>query len=227
MSKGPGVQRMFDDIARRYDLMNRVMTLGRDQHWRRFVVNKAGNVKNGSVLDLASGTGDIAALFGETVSDALVIGADFSLNMLGEAKRRFTDQTICWQACDANHLPYLDNVFNAVTFGYLLRNVDDSLAVLKEVWRVLAPGGKIVCLDTTPPEKNILYPFIKLYFRYGIPLLGSMVARDKSAYAYLTGSTMDFHDAESLADLFRQAGFRQVNYEKFMLGTIGIHWGTK
>jgi len=227
MSKGPGVQKMFDDIARRYDLMNRVMTFGQDQHWRRFVVNKAGNIKNGRLLDLASGTGDIAALFRNSVSDALVIGADFSLNMLGEAQRRFTDQTIYWQACDANKLPYQDNVFNAVTFGYLLRNVDDSLAVLKEVWRVLAPGGKIVCLDTTPPEKNILYPFIRLYFRYGIPLLGRLVARDKSAYAYLTGSTMDFHDAEDLADLFRQAGFKQVNYEKFMLGTIGIHWGTK
>ena len=227
MSKGPGVQKMFDDIARRYDLMNRVMTFGQDQHWRRFVVNKAGNIKNGRLLDLASGTGDIAALFRNSVSDALVIGADFSLNMLGEAQRRYTDQTIYWQACDANKLPYQDNVFNAVTFGYLLRNVDDSLVVLKEVWRVLAPGGKIVCLDTTPPEKNILYPFIRLYFRYGIPLLGRLVARDKSAYAYLTGSTMDFHDAEDLADLFRQAGFKQVNYEKFMLGTIGIHWGTK
>lgn len=227
MSKGPGVQKMFDDIAARYDLMNRVMTMGQDQKWRRFVVARAGDCRERKVLDLATGTGDIAALMLEKNAGACVVGGDFSLNMLHEAKGRFIDKNISWQACDANSLPFGENTFAAVTFGYLLRNVDDALVVLREVFRVLAPGGRIVCLDTTPPVRNLLYPLVRFYFRFGIPLLGRLIANDEAAYAYLTGSTMDFHSAEELAELFRQAGFRDVGWQKFMLGTIGVHWGTK
>ncbi len=227
MSKGPGVQKMFDAIAGRYDLMNRVMTMGQDQKWRRFVVDKAGDPAGGNFLDLATGTGDIAALARKSYPWAQVVGADFSRNMLLEARLRFSELGIKWQVADANRLPYEDNTFQAVTFGYLLRNVDDSVAVLKEVNRVLAEGGMAVCLDTTPPEKNLLYPFLQGYFRYGIPLLGKLIANDEAAYAYLTGSTMGFHNAEELADCFRKAGFNDVGYEKFMMGTIGIHWAKK
>lgn len=227
MSKGPGVQKMFDAIAGRYDLMNRVMTMGQDQKWRRFVVKKAGDPGDGLALDLATGTGDIGALMLDTHPQARVVGGDFSLNMLKEAKNRFAEKPIHWQACDANMLPFADNTFASVTFGYLLRNVDDALRVLREVRRVLRPGGKVVCLDTTPPTKNMLYPFVRLYFRYGIPFLGRFIADDEAAYAYLTGSTMDFYTAPQLADLFSDAGFINVGYEKFMLGTIGVHWGEK
>lgn len=225
--KGPGVRKMFDAIAGRYDLMNRVMTMGQDQKWRRFVVEKAENPADGWVLDLATGTGDIAALSREVYPKAQVVGGDFSHNMLREASNRFQGQHIHWQVCDANHLPYPDESFESVTFGYLLRNVDDSLAVLKEVHRVLKPGGRVVCLDTTPPRKNLLYPFIRFYFRFGIPLLGRMIADDEAAYAYLTGSTMDFHSADELAELFGRAGLSDVGYRKFMMGTIGVHWGRK
>ncbi len=221
------MQRMFDGIAGRYDLMNRTMTLGQDQRWRRFVVAKAGDPGSGWVLDLATGTGDIAALVRRSYPSARVIGGDFSRNMLAEAKRRFDDPGISWQVCDANRLPFAVRIFEAVTFGYLLRNVDDSLQVMREVLRVLQPGGRVVCLDTTPPADNLLLPLLRLYFRYGIPLLGRMIARDTAAYSYLTGSTMDFHDAETLAAIFQEAGFVDVGYRKFMMGTIGVHWGTK
>jgi len=218
---------MFDAIAGRYDLMNRVMTLGQDQRWRRFVVAQAGSELSGTVLDLATGTGDIAALMARTNSGVQVVGGDFSGNMLAEARQRFNDTDICWQVCDANRLPFQSDSLAAVTFGYLLRNVDDSLRVLQEVYRVLRPGGRVVCLDTTPPRKNMFYPFVRFYLRYGIPLLGRLLADDEAAYAYLTGSTMDFHSAETLAMLFRQAGFRNVDYKLFMLGTIAVHWGEK
>lgn len=218
---------MFDAIAPNYDLMNRVMTMGQDQRWRRFVVARAGDPGAGWALDLATGTGDIASLTEHSHPAGHVIGADFSLNMLQEAKKRFQNQAIAWQACDANHLPYADNSFESVTFGYLLRNVDDSLRVLQEVYRVLKPGGRVVCLDTTPPQKNLLYPFIRFYFRFGIPFLGRLIASDEAAYAYLTGSTMGFHSAEELAGIFTEAGFVDVDYQKFMMGTIGVHWGQK
>jgi demethylmenaquinone methyltransferase/2-methoxy-6-polyprenyl-1,4-benzoquinol methylase len=227
LSKGPGVQKMFDAIAGRYDLMNRVMTMGQDQKWRRFVVNKAGDPGDGLTLDLATGTGDIGALMSETYPRAKVVGGDFSLNMLREAQHRFSDKQISWQACDANTLPFANDTFESVTFGYLLRNVDDALKVLKEVRRVLRPGGKVVCLDTTPPAKNILYPFVRFYFKYGIPVLGRLIADDEAAYAYLTGSTMGFYNAEQLAALFSEAGYLNVGYKKFMFGTIGVHWGEK
>jgi demethylmenaquinone methyltransferase/2-methoxy-6-polyprenyl-1,4-benzoquinol methylase len=218
---------MFDAIAGRYDLMNRVMTMGQDQKWRRFVIKMAGDPGNSLVLDLACGTGDIAALMCQMHPGTGVVGGDFSGNMLETARRRFPMLPISWQACDANCLPFADSVFTAVTFGYLLRNVDDPLTVLQEVHRVLKPGGRVVCLDTTPPKRNLLYPFIRLYFRFGIPLLGKMIASDKAAYAYLTGSTMGFAAADELADVFRKAGFVQVGYKKFMMGTIGVHWGSK
>jgi demethylmenaquinone methyltransferase/2-methoxy-6-polyprenyl-1,4-benzoquinol methylase len=187
----------------------------------------AGDPGAGLTLDLATGTGDIGALMTDTYPQAKVVGGDFSLNMLTEAKKRFSDKQISWQACDANMLPFADDIFQSVTFGYLLRNVDDALRVLIEVRRVLKPGGKVVCLDTTPPTKNLLYPFVRFYFRFGIPILGKLIADDEAAYAYLTGSTMDFHNAEELAGLFSKAGFINVGYKKFMLGTIGVHWGEK
>ena len=227
LSKEPGVQKMFDAIAGRYDLMNRVMTLGQDQKWRRFVVAQAGDPAGGWVLDLATGTGDIGALVIDSYAGSRVVGADFSLNMLKEAKNRFGNKNICWQACDANSLPFGDNTFSAVTFGYLLRNVDDVSRVLGEVFRVLKPGGRVVCLDTTPPVRNLMYPFVRCYFRFGIPIMGRLIAKDEAAYAYLTGSTMDFYNAEALAELFKGAGFKGVGFKKYMFGTIGVHWGEK
>lgn len=227
MSKGASVQKMFDAIAGRYDLMNKVMTMGQDQKWRKFVVAKAGDAGQGRVLDLATGTGDIASLLAQANPHAQVVGGDFSRNMLEEAKKRFAHTKIEWRECDANNLPFDDNSFDAVTFGYLLRNVDNTPAVLQEIYRVLKPGGRIVCLDTTPPEKNIMYPFVQCYFKYGIPLLGRMIASDEAAYSYLTGSTMEFYSADALAQLFSEASFVDVEYKKFMMGTIGIHWGIK
>jgi len=218
---------MFDAIAARYDLMNRVMTLGQDQKWRKFVVEKAGDPGQGRILDLATGTGDIAALLSATNPRALVVGGDFSMNMLGQARKRFAGRNILWHACDANCLPFADNSFASVTFGYLLRNVDDAGQVLREVYRVLQPGGKVVCLDTTPPERNLLYPLVRLYFRFGIPIMGKFLADDAAAYTYLTGSTMDFYSAQALAEVLRDAGFNHVACKKFMLGTIAVHWGEK
>ncbi len=227
MSKAASVQKMFDAIAGQYDLMNRVMTMGQDQKWRKFVVNKTNMPSQGRVLDLATGTGDIAALLSVEYPEAHVSGGDFAQNMLHFAKERFEQTRIDWQACDANKLPFADNVFDAVTFGYLLRNVDDVPKVLQEIHRVLKPGGTIVSLDTTPPAKNILYPFITTYLRYGIPILGRMIASDEAAYSYLTGSTMGFYKADALAKAFEEAGFESVEYKKFMCGTIAVHWGYK
>jgi demethylmenaquinone methyltransferase/2-methoxy-6-polyprenyl-1,4-benzoquinol methylase len=147
--------------------------------------------------------------------------------MLQEAKRRFAGGPIHWQVCDANTLPYGDGSLAAVTFGYLLRNVAEIPRVLAEVYRVLQPGGTVVCLDTTPPEKTFYRPLLTFYLNRIVPIIGRILARDEAAYAYLTGSTMGFHEARELATLFEEAGFTQVSWQKFMFGTIAVHWGTK
>jgi demethylmenaquinone methyltransferase/2-methoxy-6-polyprenyl-1,4-benzoquinol methylase len=201
--------------------------MGQDQKWRRFAVSRISMPETGRVLDLATGTGDIAALLAAQYPKAYITGGDFSQNMLRFAQERFAGTEIDWQACDANTLPFADNLFDGVTFGYLLRNVDDVPRVLREIHRILKPGGTIVSLDTTPPAKNILYPFITAYLRYGIPILGRMIASDEAAYSYLTGSTMGFYKADALANAFTDAGFKEVQYKKFMCGTIAVHWGVK
>ncbi|PIE91566.1 MAG: bifunctional demethylmenaquinone methyltransferase/2-methoxy-6-polyprenyl-1,4-benzoquinol methylase UbiE [Acidobacteria bacterium] len=230
MSKGKKVRAMFDAIAPRYDLMNRLMTFGQDQKWRKFVIHKAKEGVPGSalkVLDLATGTGDIAALFKQKWPEMEVVGGDFSQNMLNHAQKRFETLAIEWVTCDANDLPFEDNAFDAVTYGYLLRNVEEVARVLKEIRRVLKSGGMMVCLDTTPPGKSWLYPFIKLHFAMGIPLLGRLIAKDKRAYSYLTESTRGFIPADQLEKAFQLAGFTQTGYKKFMFQTIAVHWGRK
>jgi len=230
VNKGQKVQAMFDTIAPRYDLMNRLMTLGQDQKWRRFVAGKAVggfSERPCRVLDLATGTGDIAAIIKKKWPETNVVGGDFSINMLEYAKQRYPSLDIDWVECDANSIPYEDATFDAVTFGYLLRNVSDVNHVLKEIHRVLKSGGMIVCLDTTPPEKTVFYPLIRLHFAIGIPLLGKLIASDKTAYSYLTESTCDFIRADDLESAFQDAGFIQTGYKKFMLNTIAVHWGTK
>ncbi|MDR0476597.1 MAG: ubiquinone/menaquinone biosynthesis methyltransferase [Desulfobulbaceae bacterium] len=224
--KGQRVRRMFDAIAHRYDLMNRAMTLGFDQSWRRLVVEKACPLADERLLDLACGTGDIAALAAGRYPASQIIAADFSGNMLKEARRRFPEAVITWLVCDANRLPFADGELHAVTFGYLLRNVGDVKAVLAEVHRVLAPGGRVVCLDTTTP-RGLMAPLVKLYLTAVVPLLGKLLAGDRAAYSYLTGSTMNFYAAEDLAALFAAAGFESVGVRRLMCGSVAVHWGEK
>ena len=226
MSKGSQVRTMFDQLAPRYDLMNRVMTLGQDMRWRRFVVDKA-HLNNGDrVLDLASGTGDIAFEVKSRYPDSRVFAADFSLGMLHQGKRRKGGDSLVWVACDAQHLPFEDHSFDAVTFGYLLRNVESIPVALKEINRVLKPGGRVVCLDTMPPPAGLMAPFVRLYLKYGLPILGRLIAGDTGSYTYLSDSTLGFQEPKALARLFEEAGFQATHWRTYMFQTIAVHWAT-
>jgi demethylmenaquinone methyltransferase/2-methoxy-6-polyprenyl-1,4-benzoquinol methylase len=223
------VQNMFGRIAERYNLLNRVMTFGQDMRWRRFVVKQANLPKNGSLLDLATGTGDVAFEAKEKHPDATVIGADFALPMMYVGQDLPRGNTISWSAADALNLPFPDNSFNAVVSGFLVRNVIDIPRTLSEQMRVLKPGGRIVILDTSPPPDNILKPFIMIHLNYIIPILGRVIGGEAGvdAYKYLPQSTQAFKTADELAELMRQAGYVNVAYKKFMLGTMAVHWGEK
>jgi demethylmenaquinone methyltransferase/2-methoxy-6-polyprenyl-1,4-benzoquinol methylase len=221
------VQSMFDRIAGRYNLMNRLMTFGQDMKWRRFVIDRAALPPGGVLLDLATGTGDIAFEALRRQPTARVVGGDFSLGMMRVGQTLPLGQRVGWTGADALNLPFPDNTFDAVTAGYLMRNVIDIPRAFAEQRRVLKPGGRLVILDTSPPPRNLLRPFILLHLKYGIPLLGRLISGNADAYTYLPESTQAFKTPDELADLMRAAGFRNVGYRRFMFGTMAVHWGEK
>ena len=226
-SRSGKIQTMFDRLAPRYDFMNRVMTFGQDQRWRRYVLERSALPPEGDLLDLAAGTGDIAFLAKRKFPKCRVVAGDFSLGMLAQGKARPGGEAIHWIACDALKLPFADQSFDAVTFGYLLRNVTDIDQALREIYRVLRPGGTAVCLDTTPPPPGLMAPFINFYLKHGLPLLGRVLAGNAASYAYLSNSTLGFQTPERLAEIFAQNGFHNTEFRRFMLKTIAVHWASK
>lgn len=221
------VRAMFGRIAPRYDIMNRLMTFGQDLHWRRLLLQRIALKQNERMLDLGTGTGDIA---GEALSDekvSLCVGADFALEMMQVGRLRPAMRQVRWTGSDALHLPFPGGSFDAVTSGFLMRNVIDIDAALAEQYRVLRVGGRVACLDTTPPLDNWLRPLILMHFRFIMPLLGRLVAGQAEAYAYLPSTTEKFLAPEALQQKFAQAGFRNVRYQRLMLGTIALHWAEK
>jgi demethylmenaquinone methyltransferase/2-methoxy-6-polyprenyl-1,4-benzoquinol methylase len=223
------VQQMFGRIAKRYNLLNRVMTVGQDQRWRRFVIRQAQIPKQGVVLDLATGTGDLAFEALNTEPTASVIGADFALPMMYVGQQALLGKHVGWCGADAMNLPFPDARFDVVVSGFLVRNVSDLKRTLEEQVRVLKSGGRVVILDTSPPPQNILKPAIIAYLKFGIPLLGRLISGKESAdaYRYLPESTQGFRTPDELASLMREVGIQDVAYRTFMFGTQAVHWGVK
>lgn len=221
------VQDMFDRIATRYNLINRVMTFGQDMKWRRFVVDQAQLPATGRLLDLATGTGDIAFEARRSHPNAEVIGADFAYEMMAVGKQLPMGDRIEWAQADALNLPFPDEHFDAVVSGYLVRNVIDIPRTLNEQLRVLKHGGRMVILETTPPPHNLLRPFILFHLKVNIPLLGRLIAGNSDAYQYLPESTQAFRTPSQLAELMRAAGYENVGWRTYMLGTMAVHWGSR
>ncbi|WP_315913920.1 ubiquinone/menaquinone biosynthesis methyltransferase [Arthrobacter sp. lap29] len=212
------VQATFNNIARRYDLMNKLMTLGSHRRWCREVAIYATGRGGQRFLDLATGTGVIARAVLAQSPDSTVVGADFSESMLNVARAGEGNEGIEWQFADAHELPFEDAEFDGVTHGYLLRNVSDLDRVLNEQFRVLKPGGVVVALESSPPA-GILAPFIRTGMRVVIPTLGTVIGRDREAYQYLVDSTLGFLTPEALKLRFEQAGFTDVAVKPKFMGT--------
>lgn len=223
----PGsVRAMFANIAERYDLLNRLVSLGMDRSWRRKAVAGLGLEGNERVADLGCGSGDLALEILSQDPDCQIIASDFTIEMIQVARRRPEAKRIHWLVADAQALPFAPQSFSAVVSGFLLRNVPDLPLTLAEQARILQPNSKFAALDTTPPPSGPLRPLINFYFRRVIPFLGKWLAGDQAAYVYLPQSTQKFLEAEELANQIRAAGFASLRYQKLMLGSIAIHWAT-
>lgn len=221
------VQAMFAGIARRYDLMNRLMTAGQDVKWRRHVIQEAQLPEGGRLLDIATGTGEIAYEGLRQRPGVEAIGGDFTLEMMRVGRQVPERSAIRWVGADTLSLPFPDDVFDAVTSGFLMRNVIDVPGAFEEQLRVLKPGGRVVVLESSPLKRNLLRPLISIHLNTIIPLLGRLVAGDSAAYRYLPESTQQFSGPAALAALMRRAGFVEVRYQLYMFGTVAIHVGVK
>ncbi len=218
------VQEMFTKIAKRYDLMNRLMTGGQDIRWRKRVIELARLDNSASLLDLGTGTGDLAREALSAFPQARVVGADFTLEMMRVGQKT---GPLDFSTADALRLPFSDSTFDAVVSGFLMRNVINLNKALEEQYRVLKNGGRIVILDTTRPKKNLLSPFIWVHMHVIIPMLGRLLTGVGEAYRYLPETTEGFVTAEAMASHMAAVGFKKINFERLMFGTIAIHWAEK
>lgn len=219
---------MFSQISGRYDLMNSLMTFGLDQTWRRTLIDMVQLPPGARLLDVGAGTGKIALEAVRREPRSRVVAVDFSYEMLSNGKERARrDRPIVWCCADALHLPFPDATFNALTSGYLVRNVSDIDQAFQEQIRVIKPGGRVACLETSPPPRNPVRPLVLLYFKWIIPRLGHVITGCRQAYEYLPETTRRFKSVEELAGIMGRAGLEEVRFKRFMFGTINVLVGRR
>jgi demethylmenaquinone methyltransferase / 2-methoxy-6-polyprenyl-1,4-benzoquinol methylase len=221
------VRAMFTRIAGRYDLMNSVMTAGRHHAWRRVAARAAVTTPPGPILDLATGTADLALAISALDPARRIVGADFSEAMLVRAARKLAargeERRIPLVAADALRLPFPDRTFASVTSAFLLRNLEDLRAGLSEMRRVTMPGGSVVTLDIVQPATPVWSTVFNAYFTRLVPVVGALLARDRAAYTYLPQSVARFVTPDELTRLMEAAGLRAVKRRRLGLGTIAVH----
>jgi demethylmenaquinone methyltransferase/2-methoxy-6-polyprenyl-1,4-benzoquinol methylase len=211
---------MFDRVARRYDLANHVLSFGRDFFWRRRAAGIVAEWSPACVLDLATGSGDLALALQNKIPRAQIVGLDFSSAMLALARGKGVHQLI---VADVAQLPLAEQSFDAVTVAFGLRNVRDWAAALRGMRRVLTSAGHLLVLDFSRPPKAILHFFYRFYLRRILPLASAIITREKEAYQYLGASIENFPSGRAMCDLIEASGFQNVTAEPLTGGIVTIY----
>ena len=230
--KAGRVRQVFDSVASRYDLMNDLMSLGIHRLWKRQAVALAGVRRGQRVLDLASGTGDLAERFAGIVgADGLVVMSDINAAMLTQGRDRLLDLgrvgNLSYSLANAERLPFASDAFDCVTIGFGLRNVTHKEWALAEMLRVLRPGGRALILEFSHPTSRALGRLYDLYSFSMLPGLGQLIARDAESYRYLAESIRMHPDQETLKSMMEAAGFERCGYFNLSGGIVAIHRGYK
>ena len=225
------VREMFDNIAPAYDVMNRMMTLGIDRRWRRKAVKTVAATHPGAILDIATGTGDLAILLARAVPAATVTGVDLSEGMLEVGRRKAgkagLGDRITFRSADALALPFPDNSFDAITVAYGVRNFEHLDRGYAEMLRVLRPGGLLCVLELSVPASPLVKPFYAAYTRGVIPLVGRLVSKDTAAYSYLPRSIRAVPARAQMTRLITDAGFADAAYHSQTLGVCTMYTARK
>jgi len=226
------VQTIFNRIAARYDFLNRVISFHFDTLWRKKAIQAlALSDPTPLVLDLGSGTGDLALTAANQLTGARIVGLDFSLPMLQLAMKKKqrvpSGDRIFFILGSALAPPLKDHAFDAVMTAFVLRNIADLKPFFHNAYRLLRPGGKLVSLDMFPPRRSPFSFFYSFYFYRVVPWIGALLAQDRKAYQYLSHSVRTFDPPEDIAELLRETGFQEVKIEKFLRGAVCLHLGEK
>lgn len=230
-SKKEQVTNMFDNIASKYDLLNGVLTLGIDKSWRKKAVAELNSNDHQKILDVATGTADIAIEINKQISPKEIIGLDISSEMINygnkKLKKQSLDNVISLEVGDSENMRFRDGYFDATTVSFGVRNFGNLEKGLSEMYRVTRNGGKVVILEFSKPT---MFPFkqgYNFYFKYILPTIGKMTSKDPKAYKYLYESVQAFPDYDNFADILRKVGFRSVVWTSLTLGICTIYTGSK
>lgn len=226
------VANVFDSVAAKYDVMNDLMSLGIHRLWKRFTIDCSAVRPGQKVLDLAGGTGDLTALFSKRVGPSgKVVLADINASMLTVGRDKLRDQglvdNIEYVQANAEALPFADHSFDIITIGFGLRNVTNKDAALASMFRVLKPGGRLLVLEFSKPQSDLLTKAYDLYSFKLLPKMGQLIANDPDSYQYLAESIRMHPDQETLKQMMEQAGFAEVSYHNLTGGIVALHRGYK
>ncbi len=227
------VQKMFSDIAPRYDFLNRFLSCGQDRYWRKRAVSRLAPHAGERFLDVATGTADVALeIVRKGPKDSVrVVGVDFSEKMLELAQEKINSQgknhSIQLKSGSAENLPFEDSCFDGTTTAFGIRNFSDVKQSLCEMYRVLKPGGRCVILEFALPQNSILKAFYRFYFELLLPRIGRLISKHPSAYTYLPETVASFPVRKEFSNLMQQAGFRDVAYQELTFGVVILYTGLK
>ncbi len=222
---------MFDRIAPTYDKLNHMLSLGIDRRWRRSAVDALGRFNPQKILDIATGTGDFALLLAKRIKPQQITGADISEGMMAVGREKVKEaglqDVISFQWEDCTKLSFPDGMFDAVTSAYGVRNFHDLDAGLREMYRVLRPGGHLLIVELTPPPGFPMKQLFWLYAHVVMPLVGRFISHDNSAYTYLPASMEAFPQAEQMEGILRKVGFSEVEWKRFTFGISTMYLAEK